>query len=354
MFHDITTPVLVAEDTTFARERYDHAARILMLQRPQKHLAASAPIWSLLVPRPSPVLFEDRFVSVYPVLEVFSQKGVPPPAQPFSLTFRPSTRLDEPQQEDQFHRVDQTTLFRFILQKSQPINFLGFTFEIPDLCDNPWLEWVHPAPTPESLMYPFRQIYPPSVKPTPINLLYWASPNWRLEAEIYAAQPIEHGARFYPFHLLPAQPQLEFSDGLSIYDGLNGTVTLQWGPFWPPTPTGYDVYQRTVTYVPVYQPPSGAFGPSAGAYTPQFGPWQLLANLSGTTLIYTATGLQIASYNAASQVVTPSQTYEFRVVAVSAGQESGVVSQIVTPGPQSISLVTPMKRLWPFPNTGLD
>jgi hypothetical protein len=54
-------------------------------------------------------------------------------------------------------------------------------------------------------------------------------------------------------------------------------------------------------------------------------------------------------------VVTPSGTYDFKIVAVKAGLEVAASLDLTfTVAPQSIMLKTPMKRLWPFPNTGLD
>ena len=54
-------------------------------------------------------------------------------------------------------------------------------------------------------------------------------------------------------------------------------------------------------------------------------------------------------------LVSPSGTYVIKVVAVYNGIETTMsADRIVTVNPTSIMLVTPMKRLWPFPNTGLD
>lgn len=52
--------------------------------------------------------------------------------------------------------------------------------------------------------------------------------------------------------------------------------------------------------------------------------------------------------------VTPSGTYQFKVVAVKGGVEGVFAERTCTVSPTSIMLLTPMKRLWPFPNTGLD
>lgn len=52
--------------------------------------------------------------------------------------------------------------------------------------------------------------------------------------------------------------------------------------------------------------------------------------------------------------VTPSGTYQIKVVSVKAGVEGAFAERTFTVSPTSIMLLSPMKRLWPFPNTGLD
>lgn len=179
---------------------------------------------------------------------------------------------------------------------------------------------------------------------------------------------------------LPVQTKLE------ILDNLNGSVNLAWPDPLPGGSLNFNVYVRLVTFTPVYQPPSGAFGPSAQAYRETDGAWTLATNVKaspqsgnadiiledGTKLIlegggyvqlegdpygYQAgvSGLQVPSYNATTGALTPPQTYDFMVVAVDQnGEEIGSLATRVTPQPSVLTLVTPMKRLWPFPNTGLD
>jgi hypothetical protein len=142
---EVEQVVLVSEDTIYSRERIDHAARLLLLQRPQ----IAAPVqmaMRLQVPRPSPVLFEDRFVSVYPVIEIMPTAAVQPPTQPpqpFFLAYRPSTRLPDPDSEESTRRIDLGMLHAFRWRPYAP-GIMPYTVEIPDLCDNPWIEYVHP------------------------------------------------------------------------------------------------------------------------------------------------------------------------------------------------------------------
>jgi len=196
MLYESTSLVLVNADTSYNEYRIDHYARIALFQRPQ-HVVAARPLAYVVPPRPLPTLFEDRFVGVYPVIEYFATAAVPRPQQPFAITLRPSTRLDDPLSEEQFRRVDHGMLFRFIEGIASPA-FGIFETEAPNLCDDPWKEWVHPAPTPETQLYPFRQIY---VGPGPRHtfaLLWYQSPNWKLEAEP-DSRPPNLAAQFYPF-----------------------------------------------------------------------------------------------------------------------------------------------------------
>lgn len=145
-------------------------------------------------------------------------------------------------------------------------------------------------------------------------------------------------------------PPLLFARGLDVYDYLDGAILLAWGAF--PLATSYNIYQRTVTFTPSYQPPPSAFSQSAQAVKASFGPWTLSAVTFLGPLNAMVSGLTIASYNTTTQVITPSITYDLKVAAVVNGVERGQVSKRVTPGPESDMLRTPMKRLWPFPQTG--
>lgn len=129
---------------------------------------------------------------------------------------------------------------------------------------------------------------------------------------------------------------------IDAYDAQNGSVKLAWPPFPGTAPSSYNVYVNGVL------------------------------NQNVATRQATVTGLTQASYSAAAiaapsgnsarpqnmpraGVVTPSSSYTFKVVAVVAGVEVAMsIEKTVTVAPASLMLKTPMKRLWPFPNTGLD
>jgi hypothetical protein len=78
-------------------------------------------------------------------------------------------------------------------------------------------------------------------------------------------------------------------------------------------------------------------------------------NQNVTSASAVVTGLQPAAYNSATGALTAAKTYNIRIVSVIAGVESGpALTAAVTVSPTSVQLTTSMKRLFPFPNTGLN
>jgi hypothetical protein len=117
---------------------------------------------------------------------------------------------------------------------------------------------------------------------------------------------------------------------LDIYDNLNGSVNIAWPMMTAPVDS-YNVYVNGILNQQVIVDPV----------------------IDRDDFSCVVTGLQTASY--ANGVKTPALNYDFKVVAVYNGVEVvASLDAIVTPGPTSVMLVTPMKRLWPFPNSGLD
>jgi hypothetical protein len=129
---------------------------------------------------------------------------------------------------------------------------------------------------------------------------------------------------------------------IDAYDNLNGSVNLAWPPFGGVAPDSYNVYVNgvlnqnvAVRMATVSGLTPTSYSPGAVAPTPADGPRPQNMPPNG--------------------VVTPSGTYVFTIVAVKAGVEVATSdAKTVTLSPSSIMLKTPMKRLWPFPNTGLD
>jgi hypothetical protein len=127
-----------------------------------------------------------------------------------------------------------------------------------------------------------------------------------------------------------------------IQDNGGGSITLNWPTFPLITPSGYNVY---VNGVP---------------------------NQNVTARTATITGLQAASYSSSvvapngdgsdrpqnlppTGFVTDALTYDIKIVAVVAGVEvAASMDRSVTVQPNSLMLTTPMKRIFPFPNTGLN
>lgn len=145
---------------------------------------------------------------------------------------------------------------------------------------------------------------------------------------------------------------------IDAYDLLNGSIQLAWPPFGGDTPDSYNVYVNGVlnqNVIAGFVFGVGAFGVNS------FGVAATV--ISGLTQCsYSPGAIAAPSGNSLrpqnmppNGVVTPPGTYVFKVVAVKGGVEvAASEDKRVTVGPSSIMLLTPMKRLWPFPNTGLD
>ena len=127
-----------------------------------------------------------------------------------------------------------------------------------------------------------------------------------------------------------------------MYDLGAGGLLVAWGPFSGVPPDGYNVYANgnlvesvTVPYAIIGGLAEASYSASAVAATP---------NNSSRPQNMPPHG-----------VVTNPGTYDISVVGTVSGAEvSPSVHRAVTMQPTSIMLTTPMKRLWPFPNTGLD
>lgn len=130
---------------------------------------------------------------------------------------------------------------------------------------------------------------------------------------------------------------------LHVVDNQNGSMSLFWAAFaGTQVPDSYNVYLN------------GVLNQNVAART---------ALVSGLTPTSYASGPSVATPNNSARpqnmppngVVTPSGTYRFKVVASLAGVElAASLDRVVTVSPTSIMLVTPMRRIFPFPNTGLD
>lgn len=220
----VIVPVLVSADTIYQRE--DHNKRLLMFGRPgvgqyyplqfqsqplsvqlsgdpwleQVHRPASPEaaiypfrqinvqqpagqsLFFLTPKRPPPEFFFDRFASVYSVTEIDSQTEASfvNSSQPY-LAYAQAKRPGNAFFEDHSLETGQTNHPYPHVTKIE-IGLFPYSFEVPDLNDNPWLELVHRPPNPEAAIYPFRQIYQ-TVPGQPYSLIAWRSRNWPLEPE---------------------------------------------------------------------------------------------------------------------------------------------------------------------------
>jgi hypothetical protein len=129
---------------------------------------------------------------------------------------------------------------------------------------------------------------------------------------------------------------------VDAYDNLNGSVNLAWGPFGGIAPDSYNVYVNGVLNQNVAIRQATVSGLTSTTYA------------AGS--VASPTGNSARPQNMPPKgLVTPSGTYQIKIVAVKTGVEVATSQTVtVTISPASIMLKTPMKRLWPFPNTGLD
>lgn len=129
---------------------------------------------------------------------------------------------------------------------------------------------------------------------------------------------------------------------IDAYDNLNGSVTLSWPAFGGVAPDSYNVYVNGVLNQNVAVRQATVIGLTPASYSP--------------SAVAAPSGNSARPQNMPPNgIATPSGTYVFTVVAVKAGIEVATSDKkTVTVSPSSIALKTPMKRLWPFPNTGLD
>jgi hypothetical protein len=130
--------------------------------------------------------------------------------------------------------------------------------------------------------------------------------------------------------------------GLEVHDAGNGTMNLAWRAFSGGAVDSYNVYVNGVLNQNVTTRQATVTGLTQTTYA--------------EGAIAAPTGNSLRPQNMPPNgVVTPSGSYDFKVVAVKSGVEvAGSLDKTVTVSPTSIMLTTPMKRLWPFPNTGLD
>ena len=142
-------------------------------------------------------------------------------------------------------------------------------------------------------------------------------------------------------------------DKLDAYDYMDGKVLLAWPELTLPAAQSYNVYVNGVLFASINKIAGHAYVLNLNAE----GLTETLVSATSTATGWQAivTGLTQASYNSGTQVITPPGVYKFKVVAVFAGIEQVASTEVtMSPSPTTVALVTPMKRLWPFGNSGLS
>lgn len=130
---------------------------------------------------------------------------------------------------------------------------------------------------------------------------------------------------------------------LQVVDNQQGTMTLFWPAFaGTVVPDSYNVYLNGILNQNVAARTAVVTGLTRAAY-------------SSSTVAATPNNSARPQNMPPHGIVTPPGKYDFKVVAVKTGVEiAATLDRIVTVSPTSMMLVTPMPRVFPFPNTGLD
>ena len=128
---------------------------------------------------------------------------------------------------------------------------------------------------------------------------------------------------------------------LNVIDNQNGSVNLAWVAFTIVVPDSYNVYLNGVLNQNVVGHLATVSGLAKESYA------------NNVAVAPSGNSVRPQNMPPVGQV-TASGTYTFAITAVKTGVEIAVISSTITLSPTSVMLVTPMKRLWPFPNSGLD
>jgi len=320
----VDIPVLVQEDSILQGLRGEkYLTQLLFMPRPARS-AAVVPQMLLLAQRPPLpfTLHEYKYAGSIPVLESFSQYGGTQSFNPLAFL---APRVGPPYPDPESYPQPYNHGLLFQVQRHARPQIMGAVFEIPDLTADPWLEYWRPQKAVD--LTPYRSLVA-KVIGQPFSLLTYRSAQlWQdVEQDTFDRRAQPGLALIFGRPFTTGGGGGTWSCGvLDIYDAGAGALVIEWGPFVGYTPNSFNIYVNGVLRMNVAGPPA------------------------------TITGLQEASYNPATQIITPAGVYTINVVAVVNGVEVATsVYKQVTMSPPTVMLVTPMKRLWPFPNSGLD
>lgn len=259
-------------DELYQRSRFDFAtARIQQFQRPAKtgvkHSAVL--LYAGTQSRMQWELHDPQFVAALPTLEGYGQLIKPAPGQPlFALSLPPTNaqaardQCDIDPETTSTKRLDHGLYFRFIVNLKGQVDIGGFQEDLLDLCDEPWLEPIHPPRDHAASLQPFRY-YRQALIPWQWTVVNYKAPTWRVEAEEDSAQSRRDFARdLAPFRqvyptLLGPFPAVtvgiwEFVDEV-VATG-TGKILLSWSA--SPSAQGYRLYTNGVPasgYMPATQ-----------------------------------------------------------------------------------------------------
>lgn len=244
--------VLVEGDADYPRSKYE----LLHAFRPTQQTVGQP--FFLRYQSPPPQLFEDTFFASLPIQEAFQQQTQQAFSTPWFIWQKspPAWFFDDP-----FFEQVRYTKPSFI-QPRYAIQFAGFTVEVPDFNDHPWLEWVHPAIDHNAAFFPFR-IQPSLLPGQPQFLLGWKSKfdeTAKATPEPYDVRTPFPSALLYHF-----KPFVYLDIYDKIFQVVNEQLIVQPSVDWIHHPT--IPYQKVISVVP----------PDAGA--PPWTPIHLIASM---------------------------------------------------------------------------
>lgn len=250
----------------YARSRIDHAARIEMFGRPPRTGTSSPMLLRQGQSRFQWELHDPQFQGAIPVLEKYGTAIKPNPGQPIFVLSVPVASNNEERDlcdidpELSTKRLNFSDYFRFVVHLTGQTAVAGFSEEVLDLCDDPWLEWVHPAQNFASAFQPYRQYFQPQ-PPWQWQQTYWTS-NWRIpyaQAETADTDTVNRAVSPNAFRgvagqTFPSGPFPAVRVDIFQIEPTLGSITLTWSA--SPGAAGYRLYTNgvpAVGYMPAPQ-----------------------------------------------------------------------------------------------------
>lgn len=253
MLWEHRTVTLVSEDVIYERSRKQHA--LLFYNRAAPPAPTATPL-ALLTPVPRNwALHESKFAGVVPVQEAYSLQYVTPGSTQAPPAIFAKATPRPPDVEPEYFRADHSRYFSIV--RRYVAQLVGYTFEVHDLNQPIWIDWVHPGQNAESAMFPFRQI-PNQIVGQQFNLFY-NQPKLPWDYECFTEPnpyvPTRYDIFFFPLPaVIPVVPILTFPTAPTNLrtSSTKPPIVLQWDPVL--TATSYNIYRDNIVIASVAAP----------------------------------------------------------------------------------------------------